>query len=100
MMPKRKLTLSVRRDLLGEVKRVALSEGRTLSDLVEEYFEFLAFEIWIAKLAEDLGLGKLEPIFDQEITSTRPRVLDAAKIVRELRDERSGVHHEKGDLLP
>jgi hypothetical protein len=50
---------------------VALSEGRTLSDLVEEYLEFLAFEIWIAKLAEDLGLGKLEPVFDQEITSTR-----------------------------
>jgi hypothetical protein len=94
MMPKRKLTLSVRGDLLDEVKRVALSEGRTLSDLVEEYFEFLAFEIWIAKLAEDLGLGKLEPVFDQEITSTRPRGLDAAKIVRELRDERSGVHHE------
>jgi len=94
MMPKRKLTLSVRGDLLDEVKRVALSEGRTLSDLVEEYFEFLAFEIWIAKLAEDLGIGKLKPVFDQEITSTRPRGLDAAKIVRELRDERSGVHHE------
>jgi hypothetical protein len=94
MMPKRKLTLSVREDLIDEVKRMVLSEGKTLSDLVEEYLEFLAFETWVAKLAEDLGLGELEPIFDQEITSTRPRGLDATKIVRDLRDERASVHYE------
>lgn len=90
-MPKRKLTLSVRSDLLDEVKRVALSEGRTLSSLVEEYFEFLALKSWIERLAEDLELGELEPVFDQEIISARPRGLDAAKTVRELRDERLGV---------
>jgi len=44
MTPKRKLTLSVREDLIDEVRRVALSEGKTLSDLIEEYLEFLALE--------------------------------------------------------
>ena len=94
MTPKRKLTLSVREDLIDEIRRVALSEGKTLSDMIEEYLEFLAFESWIIKLAEDLGLGELEPIFDHEITSARPRGLDATRLVRELRDEKADVHHE------
>ncbi len=87
-MPKKKLTLSINGDLIDEVKRVALSEGRSLSSLVEEYLEFLALETWIMKLAEDLGLGELEPVFDHEIVSTRPRGPDAARVVRELRDKR------------
>ncbi|MGB9729603.1 MAG: DUF6364 family protein [Thermoprotei archaeon] len=90
-MSKRKLTLSVRRDLLDEVKRGALSEGKTLSGLVEEYLEFLALESWITRLAGDLELGELEPVFHQEIISTRPQGLDAASAVRELRDERAGI---------
>ncbi|MGC8983377.1 MAG: DUF6364 family protein [Desulfurococcaceae archaeon] len=90
-MPKKKLTLSVRRDLLEEAKRIALSEGKTLSSLVEEYLEFLALESWITKLSGDLGLGELEPVLYQEVVSARPRGLDAASIVRKLRDERAGA---------
>jgi hypothetical protein len=90
-MPKKKLTLSVRRDLLEEAKRIALSEGKTLSSLVEEYLEFLALESWITKLSEDLGLGELEPVLYQEVVSARPRGLDAASIVGKLRDERANA---------
>ncbi len=54
---KGKLTLSVRRDLIDEVRRAALSEGKTLSGIVEEYLEFLALESWITRLAEDLELA-------------------------------------------
>jgi len=93
-MPKRKLTLCVREDLIDEIRRVALSEGRSLSDLIEECLESLVFESWIIKLAKDLGLGELEPIFDHEIISTRPIGLDATRIIRELRDEKADVHHE------
>jgi hypothetical protein len=88
---KRKLTLSISGDLLDEINRAALSEGRSLSSLVEKYLEFLALETWFMRLAEDLGLGELEPVFDHEIISTRPRGLDAARVVRELRDKRVEV---------
>ncbi len=91
MPKKRKLTLSIREDLLDEVKRAALSEGKTLSSLVEEYLEYLALETWFMRLAEDLGLGELESVFDHEIASTRPRGLDAASIVREFRNKRVEV---------
>ncbi|MDK6028913.1 DUF6364 family protein [Ignisphaera sp. 4213-co] len=90
-MSKKKLTLSVRRDLIDEVRRAALGEGKTLSGLVEEYLEFLALESWVTKLAKDLELGDLETVFDQEVVSSRPRGLDAASVVRELRDERAGI---------
>ncbi len=41
-MAKRKLTLSVNEELLEEVKLFAQSSGRSLSSIVEEYFEYLA----------------------------------------------------------
>lgn len=88
-MGKRKLTLSIREDLLSEVRIIALREGRSLSELVEEYFEYLVSARWAESLARELGLGPLEPTTEQEIPETRPRGLDAARAMRELRDERS-----------
>jgi len=87
-MGKKKLTLSVSEDLLREVKLLASGEGRSLSSIVEEYFEYLVSSRWIDVLAEELGLGKLEPTAESEIPRQRPSGLDAAKIVRELRASR------------
>ena len=88
VVTKRKLTLSVDKDLLAEVKELAVSEGRSLSSIVEEYFEYIVFERWVEGLSGELGLGNLEPTAESEIPRSRPRGLDAAKAVRELREGR------------
>jgi hypothetical protein len=89
MMVKKKLTLSIREDLLNEIKMFALIEGRSLSDIVEEYFEYLIFGRWANTLGKELGLsGYMEPITEQEIPKNRIKGLDAASVVRELREER------------
>jgi len=92
---KRKLTLSVREDLVNEVKRLAAVDGKSLSNIVEEYFESLVFERWAELLGEEMDLEGLEPTTESEIPMSRPKGLDAAKIVRELREERS-LHAEQG----
>jgi metal-responsive CopG/Arc/MetJ family transcriptional regulator len=89
-MAKKKLTLSIDEELLSEVKKLSTLEGSSLSEIVEEYFEGLVFERWVRNLCDDLGLGELEPITELEITKNRPKGLDAAKVVRELREGRLG----------
>ena len=86
---KKKLTLSIRSDLISEVKKIAAEHGESLSNIVEKYLEYLAFIGWIDALAEDLGLGPLEPTDSSEIPGSRPKGLDAARLVRELRSKRS-----------
>jgi len=81
-MMKKKLTLSISEDLLREVKLIARQEGRSLSSIVEEYFEQLIASRWAEELAKDLGA--LEPT--SEIP--RPNGLNAAEIVGELRKGR------------
>jgi hypothetical protein len=89
-MAKKKLTLSIDEELLSEVKKLSTLEGISLSKIVEEYFESLVFERWAQSLCDDLGLGELEPTTELEITKNRPKGLDAAKVVRELREGRVG----------
>lgn len=88
-MSKVKLTLSVDRDLLKEARLAAVREGRTLSELVEEYLEYLAADAWLERLAGELGLGPLEPTSEGEVPASRPRGLNAAEVVRELRGGRA-----------
>ena len=85
---RRKLTLSIEGELLEEVKGVAAASGRSLSSLVEEYLGYLVFERWAEELAE--GLGGLKPTTDSDVARDRPRGLDAAEAVRELREGRVG----------
>lgn len=87
-MKKRKLTLTIRGDLLEEVKRIATIRGETLSSIVEEYFEYLALNNWIESLARELGLGSLDYVTNEEIVKSRPKGFDAARVVRELRSGR------------
>ena len=58
---KKKLTLSVAEDLLDEVKKLAAIEGRSLSSIVEEYFEYVVFRRWAETLGEELSLRDLGP---------------------------------------
>ena len=89
MTNKKKLTLSIRGDLIDEVKKIVVEHGESLSSVVEKYLEYLVSTKWIDALAEDLGLGSLEPTTSSEIPSRRPKGFDAARIVRELRNKRS-----------
>ncbi|MEB3756254.1 MAG: DUF6364 family protein [Desulfurococcales archaeon] len=87
-MGKKKLTLSVNEDLLDEIRKIVAGEGRSISGIVEEYFEYLASTSWIESLSEELGIGKLEPTTEREIPETRPKGLDAGRIVRQVRKNR------------
>ncbi len=87
-MGKRKLILSVRDYLIEEAKLYAREAGRSLSDLVEEYFEYLASNRWAEALARELELGELEPTSGDEIPKSRPKGWDAAKVLREVRGGR------------
>ena len=96
-MAKKKLTLSVGEDLLDEVKRLAAVEGRSLSSIAEEYFEFVVFRRWAEVFGRELGLGDLEPTTESDVSRGRPQGLDAARMVRELREKRErGVSVERG----
>ena len=85
---KRKVTLSIEEKVLREAKVVASLEGKSLSGLVEEYLESLAASRWLERLAASIGIGRLEPTFEDEIPSRRPKGLDSAQAVREARRSR------------
>jgi len=84
-MAKKKLTLSIEGDLLDEVKGIAAIRGKSLSGIVEEYLEYLVFERWAEALGKELDLGDLEPTTESEISGSRPKGLDAAAALSELR---------------
>jgi hypothetical protein len=90
---RRKLTLTVEEGLLDEVRRLAAVEGRSLSSIVEEYFEYVVFRRWADSLGRGLGLEGLEPTSELDVPRGRPKGLDAAKEVRELREERLRLGH-------
>lgn len=89
-MGKKKLTLNVDEELLREVKSALASEGKSISGVVEELLGSVLAYRWVEELAESLGLGRLDPLDPSEIPRSRRAGLDAAKIVRELRNERAG----------
>ena len=89
-MERRKLTPSIDGELLEEAKSATAASGRSLSSFVKEYLGYLVFEQWAEGLAGRLGLGPLKPTTDAEVVRSRPRGLDAAAAVREVREGRVG----------
>lgn len=82
---------------MDEVKKLAAIEGRSLSSIVEEYFEYVVFRRWAEALGRELGLGDLGPTAESEFSRGRLRGLDAARVVRELRGKREqGVRVAQG----
>ena len=43
--------------MVSEVKGPAAVDGRSLSNIVEEYFKSLVFERWAELLGEEMDLG-------------------------------------------
>ncbi|MCX8183310.1 MAG: DUF6364 family protein [Crenarchaeota archaeon] len=86
-MSRRKLTLSIDENLIREIKAMLASEGSSLSSVVEEFLGSLTSR-WLEEMAEDLGLGGLEPLDPADIPGSRPKGYDSAKLVRELREQR------------
>jgi hypothetical protein len=89
-MAKRKLTLSIDENLIREVKGVLAGEGSSLSQVVEEFLSSLTAR-WIEEMAVDIGLGSLDSLDPADIPGSRPEGYDSAKIVRELRKQRSSA---------
>ncbi len=87
-MTKRKLTLTVEGKLIDEAKSIAVRNGSSLSNIFEELLEYIVPSEWIDNLAKELDLGELEPIMPSDIPKIRPKGLDSAKIVREIRSSR------------
>lgn len=88
MSDKKKLTLSIREDLLEEAKRLAMEQGTSLSRFFEECLEHLTTTQWLDDLARELSLDPLDSTTPDEIPKTRPQGLDSAQLLRELRKER------------
>ena len=88
MAKKVKVTLSLREDIVKRARSKLALEGRSLSDIVEEFlltYDELSF---LDKLCESLGL---ESRFytSSEVTANRPKGLKAERVVREARDGRT-----------
>ena len=78
---KRKLTLSIDEELLRNVRAILAREGKSLSSIVEEALSFIIVSKWIDELADELELDRLDPIDPSIIPKTRPKGLDAGKLL-------------------
>lgn len=66
----------------------AMHVSKMVRKKLEERFEGLVLDRWVRDLCEALGLGGLEPAAETDVPRSRPKGLDAAKVVRELREKR------------
>jgi len=82
---KRKITLSIDEELLIEARSVLAKEGKSLSSVVEETLSSIIVSKWIDELAGELELDRLDPIDPSTIPRTRPKGLDAGKIIKKER---------------
>lgn len=88
-MGKSKLTLSIEKTLIEEAKKYAYETGRSLSQIIEEYLEYLVSTKWSEALSKELDLGDLNPPRDPyEIPRNRPRGFNSTEIVKQLRKGR------------
>jgi len=83
-----KVTLSLRENIVKRARSKLAIEGRSLSDIVEEFLMSYDEFNFLDELSNSLGL---ESRFytSSEVTANRPTGLKAEEIVREIRDERS-----------
>ena len=57
-------------------------EGKSLSSIVEEALSSIIVSKWVDELAGELELDRLDPIDPSTIPKTRPKGLDAEKIIK------------------
>ena len=85
MNGRRKITLSIDEEFLREARAMLAREGKSLSSVVEETLSSIIVSKWVDELAGELELGRLDPIDPSTIPKTRPRGLDAEKIIKKER---------------
>ncbi len=91
VLAKKKLTLTIDEGILREARSVLSGEGKSLSQVVEEYLRFIASTKWVDEVADELGLGELGLITEAEVKLSRPKGADASEVVREIREKRPEV---------
>ncbi len=57
-MAKEKLNLSIEQDLKKTIKHISISEGKTVSELVEIYIKAISSNREIIKILEQMGAKK------------------------------------------
>ena len=87
MVKRIKVTLSLREDLVKKAEDRLASEGKSLSDLIEELLAMYDTLELLDRLCESLGLGK-KFYTSSEVKASRPSGLKAEEVVRELRNGR------------
>jgi len=85
MNGRRKITLSIDEELLREARAILAREGKSLSSVVEEALSSIIVSKWVDELAGELELDRLDPIDPSTIPKTRPKGLDAEKIIKKER---------------
>lgn len=83
-----KVTLSLREDVVKRVRSKLVMEGRSLSEIVEEFLSTYNELEFLDKLCESLGL-KNAFCTSSEVEANRPKGLKAEDVVREVRDGRA-----------
>lgn len=88
MTSKVKLTLSLREEVVRRAKSRLALEGRTLSEVVEDFLSLYDEVGFLDELCKDLNIeGRFYT--SVEVEADRPKGPGAEKVVREIRDERS-----------
>jgi len=88
MTGKSKLTLSLREDVVRRAKSRLAFEGRSLSEVVEEFLSLYDEVSFLDELCQKLNIEK-RFYTSAEVETDRPKGPGAEKVVREIRDERS-----------
>lgn len=88
MASKVKLTLSLREDVVRRAKSRLALDGRTLSEVVEEFLSVYDEIGFLDELCQKLSIEK-RFYTSAEVEADRPRGPGAEKVIREVRDERS-----------
>jgi hypothetical protein len=85
MTTKTKVTLSLNEEIVERIKS-ELSNDETLSGVVEQSLESLSGELFLERIASELGLTS-EILSPKEIIRKRGKGAKAEQVVRMIRDE-------------
>ncbi len=86
-MTKTKVTLSIDKQVASHAKVELAKKGENMSETVERFLEALSSSGDVNKMLGVLGIQRRR-VGSEEIEKSRPKGLDAAEAVREMRNAR------------
>ena len=86
-MTKTKVTLSIDKQVVSQAKVALAKKGENMSEEVERFLEALSGSGDMDKMLGVLGIQRRR-VGSEEIEKSRPKGLDAAEAVREMRNAR------------